>query len=538
MDERPRLLLIDDGETYAEAIPRHISELVLIHPGIVEQPRLPDGPCALAWLAKRAEEVDVVLLDMHFDLPEAQLLPLPEAQSLRRQRRYQGIAILRAIRGRHPDLPVVLLTSVRDLALGDIAQALSAQSLTYLLDGEDLDALRIRIHTALVEGRRDPEEDGIFWGRDQGVRALRRRLSVLARGRLPVILEGETGTGKSYLAERALHERSGRSGAFVVLDLSTIPRDLIPAHLFGSVRGAYTGAISDRKGVFELAHQGSLFIDEIQNVPLEVQKQLLLVLQDRKLRPLGSTRELAVDVKIIAASNQPLMEAVRAGRFRADLYMRLSPATRILLPPLRARPSDLPFLATRFLDKACQDPDVAALLGKICHAEGLGAKAPLRLLLGHDDGGEGLRLVLPEPAWRRMARHPWPGNLRELSMVMHNIVTFTLVAAMDAIEMGARLRSGRLQVDPALIEELLAGSILTEEPIDPQNISVKVEAAKTLNQVSTSVERQYFLELFRRTQGDFGLMAEQMLGDPTRGRAVRLRFNQLGLKVRSLRGLR
>lgn len=549
---KPRVLLIDDGEAYARALAK-LPDLDLLDPGAPDGlRRLPDGPAALAWLEAHRDRVDVVLLDMRFDVPEDRLLPLVEGStrggeppkveaSLRRRRRFQGVAILRAIRERFPDLPVVVLTAVEDLSLVDAGEELAQQSLTYVLDGEDLDALRIRVHTALTESRRAQEDADILWGQDAAMGAVRRRLSVLARGRLPVILEGETGTGKSFLAERWLHARSGRPGPFVVLDLATIPTDLIPAHLFGATRGAYTGAVTDRKGVFELAHEGTLFIDEIQNVPLEVQKQLLLVLQDQKVRPLGSNREVPVDVKVVAASNLPLGEAVRSGRFRPDLYMRLSPATRVELPPLRQRPKDLAFLARRFVDGAARDSDIAALRSQVAENVGLPARAPLKLVVGREGHGEAgsLQLALPRPAWSRLEAHAWPGNLRELAMVMHNLVTFTLVAAVDAIGAGLELQSPRLQVDPGLVADLLAGAPTLagtpETPTDPDVIAVRVAPGSTLNAVAAEVERQYCLKLFEQTGGDFTVLAERLLGDPERARAVRLRFNQLGIKVRELR---
>lgn len=541
MAERPRLLLIDDGETYAEAIARHLPQYALIDPGLGGPPRIPDGPAALDWLDAHPSAVDLVLLDMRFDVPDERLLPLPEARSSRRLRRFQGVAILREIRRRFPDLPVVLLTQVADLSLGDIAAELAAQSMTYVLDGDDLDALRIRIHAALESvARAREDEDGVLWGRAPALRAIRRRLAVLARGRMPVILEGETGTGKSFLAERAIHARSGRSGPFVVCDLATVPTDLIPAHLFGAVRGAYTGAVADRKGVFELADRGTLFIDEIQNVPPEVQKQLLLVLQERRVRPLGGSREVPVDVKVVVASNRSLVEAVRAGRFRPDLYMRLSPATRVVLPPLRARPEDLPFLARRLCERTGDEPEVAELRDRVCAAVGRPPGAPLRLGIERAEADDGLALVLPGPAWRRLAEHPWPGNLRELAMVLHNVVTFTLVGAVDALEAGLPLSSPRLQVDPALIAELLAGAPRLEDDDAPDadapgGIRVVVEPHDTLNQVSVSVERQYMVHLFHETDGDLDEMAERLLGDRERGRAIRLRLNQIGLKLRELR---
>ncbi len=541
LDDRPRLLLIDDGEAYAKAIADGMTEFRLVDPGAGTPGRAPDGPTALRFLEQHADDVDVVLLDMRFDVPEDRLLPLPEAKNVRRQRRYQGVAILRAIRARFPALPVVVLTAMADVSLGDLAAELAAQSLTYVLDGDDLDALRIRVLAASQDAHRAREGDGVLWGRAAAMAAVRRRLAVLARGSLPVVLEGETGTGKSFLAERHLHARSGRSGPFVVLDLATVPTELIPAHLFGAVRGAYTGAVSDRKGVFELAHGGTLFIDEIQNVPLEVQKQLLLVLQDRRVRRLGASKEVNIDVKVVASSNESLAEAVREGRFRPDLYMRLSPATRVVLPPLRGRPEDLQFLARRFAEAAGDEPDNRAFRERICEALGMAANSPLHIAIADSAVPKGsLSLRLPGPAWRLLRAHPWPGNLRELSMVMHNLVTFTLIGAVDALEAGAPLRAARLQIDAGLVGDLLAGAPSLpaageDARENPDQLTVTLAAQHSLNAVSVDIERQYFRRLFAQTDGDLSAMAERLLGDPERSRAVRLRLNQLGLKIRELR---
>ncbi|MFN3202773.1 MAG: sigma-54-dependent transcriptional regulator [Bradymonadia bacterium] len=553
----PRVLVIDDGEAYAELVEHRMSEFTLLDPSGFngEHPAkcLPDGPSALAFLEARAAEVDVALLDLHFDVPEDRLLPLAEGVSLRRTRRFQGLAILKAIRARYPSLPVVLLTALEDVSLSGLGDDLAGQSMTYFLDGEDLDALRIRIHSALQEAAQGLEESGLLWGRDPAMAQLRRRLSVLARGRLPIIVEGETGTGKSFLAERFVHANSGRSGPFVTVDLSTIPRDLIPAHLFGALRGAYTGAVTDRKGVFELAHGGTLFIDEIQNIPLEVQKQLLWVLQEGRVRPLGASKERVVDVKVVVASNAPLAQAVAEGKFRPDLYMRLSPATRVLLPPLRARRADLLFLAQRFVAQAAEAADNIELKAVVARSAGLPADAPMALVV-RKKGGKGagaagraldqsLLLSIPDPAWRRLAAHRWPGNVRELAMVMHNLVTFTLVAAVDAVHGGVTLESRRLQVDSTLVSELIAAAEVLAPSAgaeqastgDPNAFGVTLAPADTLNGVSNAVERQYLTALFHQTDGDFAQMAHRLLGDSEKGRAVRLRFNQLGLKVRELR---
>jgi two-component system nitrogen regulation response regulator GlnG len=566
---KPRVLVIDDGEAYARAVREHMPELQLVAPPGSEHGRMPDGPSALRWLERHARDVDLVLLDMQFDVSDEQLLPLEIAAqpaSPRRTRRFQGVAILRRIRAHWPELPVVLLTSQEDLALIDADAELAAYSLTYVLDGDDIDALRVRVHAALEERALFDEDSEVLWGRDPSMLALRRRLMVLARGSLPLILEGETGTGKSYLAERFVHRQSGRSGPFVVLDLSTVPRDLLPAQLFGVVRGAFTGAVSDRKGVFEAAHGGTLFLDEIQNATLETQKQLLLVLQDRRVRPLGATREVPVDVKVVAASNAKLADAVADGRFRADLYMRLSPATRVLIPPLRERRSDLRFFMSRMVEAAVEDRDLAELKGRVARAVGLAADAKLTLRAGQGDPmPNALELHLPPAALKRLEAHAWPGNLRELAMVMHNAVAFTLVAAADALASGIAIKSTRLQVDAGLLGMLLAGASRSastsasdsdsrsdsdsDSGSDPdsgsgsgsaptdstRDVPVRLNAARTLNGVAQDVERQYMLALFSATRGSFPAMAELLLGDATRTRAVRLRFNQLGLRVRALR---
>src|SRR5438105_13394665 len=190
------------------------------------------------------------------------------------------------------------------------------------------------------DGANDEEilqEGPVFWGRSAAMGELRRRLAVLARSPLPVLLEGETGTGKSFLAEHVLHPRSGAKGPLVVTDLSTVPDTLMPAHLFGSRRGSYTGSTDDHAGVFEQAHGGTLFLDEIANLDLELQRQLLLVLERGTVTRLGDSRARPAAPKLVAATNLDLENLVREGRFRQDLYMRLNPATRLKVPPLRER---------------------------------------------------------------------------------------------------------------------------------------------------------------------------------------------------------
>lgn len=547
MSDRIRILLVDDGDTYAELIHRHMPECELIVDDRKGDARtcIGDGPSAISFLETYRGPIDAVLLDMHFDIPEDRLFTLDEGASLRRTKRFQGVAILREIHERFPALPVVLLTSLEDLSLVDAAKDLISQSMTYVLDGQDLDALRVRIASATRRSRVEDDSSRVLWGNNTTMKSIQRRLTVLARGSMPVILEGETGTGKSWLAEQFVHVNSRRTGPFVVLDLSTIPENLLSAHLFGAVKGAYTGAVENRKGVFEMANEGTLFIDEIQNAPLEVQKQLLLVLQDRKVRPLGSPREILVDVKVVAASNRPLDQAVASGAFRPDLYMRLSPATRVQIPPLRHRLEDLHYLADRFTRHAMQNNDIAAMVKEVADAIGNRTVSDIRLVVGRNSRpgeDDAVHLVVPNPVWKLLESHTWPGNIRELEMLIYNLITFTLVDTIDTLRRGIPISTSNLQVDAGLVGNLIQSARVLQLPdsrqaeknTDDNAISVTLKSATTLNEVANDVERQYFLSLFRSCKRDFSMMAHVLLGDTAKARAVRLRFNQLGLRVREI----
>ncbi|MGH7682053.1 MAG: sigma-54 interaction domain-containing protein, partial [Candidatus Eiseniibacteriota bacterium] len=209
----------------------------------------------------------------------------------------------------------------------------------------------------------------------------------VAPTRCPVLIEGETGCGKELLA-RAVHEISPRSkGPFEVVDCGSIPKDLIESELFGHERGAFTGAVKDRRGVFEMAHQGTIFLDEMGELPLSAQTRLLRVLQEGCFRHVGGEETVHVDVRVVAATNRDLWKEVEAGRFRSDLYYRVSVLT-LHVPPLRERKGDIPVLARRFAQVA---------------AEEMGAPA----------------LRMDAALESRLLEHDYPGNIRELQ----NLIT-------------------------------------------------------------------------------------------------------------------
>ncbi|MBN2804629.1 MAG: sigma-54-dependent Fis family transcriptional regulator [Deltaproteobacteria bacterium] len=546
---RPRILLIDDGDNYAQMLAR-TGEFELVSPYEPDSNNgetccIHDGPAALEFLEKIDGNVDVIVLDMNFNVSKERLFVLKEGSSLKQTMRLQGVAIFREIRKLYPRIPVVFLTSDDDLHIDKNEFDLAETSLAYVLDGYDLDTMRVRISSAISSAKKFlvDENSSVFWGSDSLMNSVRRRLKVLSRGGMPLILEGETGTGKSFLAKQYVHELSGRKGPFVVLDLSSVPEQLMSAHLFGAEKGSYTGADIGRKGVFELAEGGTLFIDEIQNAPIDVQKQLLVVLQDKKVIPLGSSREISVDVKVVAASNISLSEAVAKSEFRSDLYMRLSPAATVKIPPLRERAGELKQLIEQFAQKAFNERDLIRIKDDVLNSFNLKKNTDAMLLIGRPDSkqhNDSFEIVIPPAGWKLLSTHSWPGNMRELEMVVYNIILFTMVEALEALKDNTQISSGRLQVDSTLISELLNSSKGLESVKESlvnnsDGLFIEIKSNDTLNEVAKDVERQYFLHLYSQTGHDFIKMAEILLNDETKGRAVRLRFNQLGLKVREIK---
>jgi len=245
-------------------------------------------------------------------------------------------------------------------------------------------------------------------GRSACLVAARRRLARAAEVDAPVVLEGETGTGKS-LAARWLHARSGRADhPFLTVNCSGIPEGLFESEFFGHRRGAFTGALGDRKGLFEAASGGTLLLDEVGELPPVQQTKLLVALETRTVRRVGETRSRAFDTRIVAATSTGLDEAVREGRFRPDLFHRLA-VLRCVLPPLRRRRDDIPILAA----------DLLARLGR----RHLGV--PARVTDGAD-------------AWLRS--RPWRGNVRELAHLLE----------------AAIILAGRRRLDVAALEEAAA----------------------------------------------------------------------------------
>jgi DNA-binding NtrC family response regulator len=528
------ILIIDDQDRYIElcrrALPEHRYR----------------GPArswseAVELLARARGRVDVVLLDVHFDIEPSELLgwskDLGQA-AVDRLKRRQGLHILRELHARHPELPVVLMTSRQELPLETDADAHAAEEFTYFLDDDYVDARALQAQIqGIVQARSTRDSDGpVYWGRSIAMGRLRQRLTVLARGGLPVVLLGATGTGKSLLARHFVHAKSSRTGRFVSLDLSTLPRELMAAHLFGAMRGAYTGSVADRVGAFEAADGGTLFLDEVGNLSLDAQKMLLSVLQEGVVTRLGDLKERSVDVKLVVATNEDLAGLVRSGKFRSDLYMRLNPAVAVRLPTLVERQHDMERLLSHCLASAMRRPYLRELVRDYCERTGTG-RTGVRVHAGTGIPAvdkDRLTLLFPERSVRMLRSHSWPGNLREFAMTAENAVLFAL-SELQGVEGGDR--ADVVQVRPKILRDLLKHAITDEHTSgdDGAKVLVSLRSADTLNKVGQDVERQYFTWLYLQHRGDFASMATVLLDDPDAARKVQLRFNQLGLKVRELK---
>jgi len=308
-----------------------------------------------------------------------------------------GIAVLGALRERHPDLPVVMMSGKAGLA--DAVRATKLGAFNFLekpLTPEGVllslsSALELRLARRETQVlRADLGLDGEMIGESLAMRTLRELLARIAPTDARVLISGESGTGKELAAAAIHHGSTRRDRPFVRVNCAAIPRDLVESEMFGHERGAFTGATERRIGRFELAHRGTLFLDEVGDLGSEAQAKLLRAIEAREIERVGGGKPIPADVRIVAATNKDLARAARDGIFREDLYFRLN-VIPVSLPPLRERPDDIPRLVEHF-----------ASLTR-------------------------LRTGRRPPAWsddamQLMARYRWPGNVRELGNIVERLI--------------------------------------------------------------------------------------------------------------------
>lgn len=314
-----------------------------------------------------------------------------------------GIDVLMAAKKQNESCPVILMT-----ARGSMETVMAATqngAFDYLAKPFELDTLLVAVRRALDKGDAEDEEteaedlpESEMIGSSPGMVEIYKTVSKVAPTDATVVIEGETGTGKELVA-RMIHRFSKRAAQpFVPVDCSSIPAALIESELFGAMKGAFTGADRDRIGVFEAAHKGTVFLDEIGDIELSFQVKLLRFLQEREIRPVGSSREKKVDVRVIVATNRDLQKMVEEEKFREDLWFRLN-VVRLTLPPLRERRNDVPLLAHFFLGKYNERYN--------------------------------RNVKLTDSGLRALKDFTWPGNVRQLQ---HLIERLTILAPNDRID--------------------------------------------------------------------------------------------------------
>ena len=369
-----------------------------------------------------------------------------------------GIEIMRRLSGQDQKVPVLMLT-----AYGTASSAIEATKLgayDYLTKPFEIDDVLLRVrrlfeYQALASevrklrdqlGSRDLSERMI--GNTQKMQEIYKTIGMIAQSDATVLITGETGAGKEVVADTIHAHSNYRAGPLQKVNLTALPESLIESELFGHEKGSFTGAMAQRKGKFEMAHKGTIFLDEIGDMTLSTQRKLLRVLQDKQFERVGGSTAVKVDCRIIAATNRNLKEEVDAGRFREDLYYRLNVVT-IHVPPLRERRDDIPSLVEHFLVKFRYTP----------------TSPPARIA---------------EDAMQTLLAHDWPGNVRQLEHTMERAVIMAR---------GGVITSQHLALDEA-------------EGLSFVDINQKLQQGETLPEVVAEVERKMISRAVDRSNGN------------------------------------
>jgi DNA-binding NtrC family response regulator len=368
-----------------------------------------------------------------------------------------GLAFLNEVRERKYYLKVILVTGYGSIESAVEAMRVGADD--YLTKPVDLYELRTRVMNLIEKEQLKEEVSSLremldkrygfesILGRSSPMERLFEQMKLVAPTRSSVLIVGESGTGKELVAN-AIHRASPRRNErFLAINCGAIPSDILESELFGHERGAFTGAVARKIGKFELAHKGSLFLDEISELYPELQVKLLRVLEERQVMRVGASELIDVDFRLIAATNRDLEKEVSDGRFREDLYWRLKVVT-LRIPPLRERPGDIPQLAEHFLNLFCQE-----------HGR--------------------QQLVLAPETLELLSRYAWPGNVRELKNVLESVVVFHPGGVVAPADLPAEVReSSHLSSAGAPVQSVVG---------EPRSMA--------------EIERQAILETLERTSG-------------------------------------
>ena len=415
-----------------------------------------------------------------------------------------GLDLLSRARDESLDVPFLVMTA--ESTMQNAIEAMKRGAFDYLTKPFDIEEMQLLVERALgvrrlsrmVENLKDEMRpqftpgSGLV-GKSPAMQEIYKTIGRVAESDASVLLQGESGTGKELIA-RALHFHSGRSGPFVAINCSAIPRDLLESELFGHERGAFTGAVERTLGKFEIAHEGTLFLDEISELPLDLQAKLLRVLQEREFMRVGGREPIRSDARIISATNRDLAELVRKGRFREDLFFRLN-VVPISIPPLRSRRSDIPELVRFFIQKINRD-----------------MKANIH--------------GLAPDAERLLVEHSWPGNVRELENALIRACVLAGGRTLTASDFHFSGDSGGppATAGDAALDELVRRKLRDALPAEAEALP------KDLHAMALSWVERPLLEFVLEKTGGNQLRAAEILG--INRNTLRKKITTLGVSIK------
>lgn len=436
---KPAVLIVDD-----EADIRELVEIALGRMSLVTRP------------AASLAEARALLAEQRFDLCITDMR-LPDGN---------GIELVAQIGRQYPQTPVAVITAYGNAEAA--VESLKAGAFDFVSKPVDIGVLRKLVDSALkLRATAAAANEPNLLGEHESIRQLRALIERLARSQAPVHIAGESGTGKELVA-RLIHQRGPRaSGPFVPVNCGAIPSELMESEFFGHLKGSFTGAHRDKAGLFQAAENGTLFLDEVADLPAHMQVKLLRALQERSIRPVGAESETPVNVRVISATHKNLTELVAAGQFRQDLYYRLN-VIEVRTPPLRARASDIPLLAQHVLAKLARDLGLSRLP------------------------------ALSEDALAALQAYTFPGNVRELENILERAAT---------LSDGEHITAADLQLRDSAALPVAPGSAALGEQIE-------------------EIEKRAILEALQKTRYNKTRAAE-LLGMSFR--ALRYRIKKLGL---------
>ena len=356
---RKRILIVDDEAAIRELLTNMVDGLDF------------DSQCA-----ETIDEAKTILASGSFDLCLTDM----------RMPGGSGLLLVEHINLNYPDTPVAVLTAYGDVE--SAVQSLKAGAFDYVSKPVKVRVLSNLVETATRIVNQAPSNRTILVGNSDAILSLKKQISKLSRTQAPVLVTGSSGTGKELVA-RMIHENSLRySGHFVAINCGAIPRDLMESELFGHKRGSFTGAVADKQGLVEVAAGGTLFLDEVTELPIEMQVKLLRVLQERSIRPVGSTEELTTDFRLITATNRNIEASVSKGSFREDLYYRIN-VVPVRIPSLKHRLEDIPLLIQHIVNSL-----------------------PIEAGINPTD------IEFDQSAMDELLQYDYPGNVRELENIV------------------------------------------------------------------------------------------------------------------------